>query len=183
MSIFGIEIGNGWILSLILLADMYVPISLPGKLSKNACLIFPLRVKERKSMAGFMSLLFIVAIVYPLFLTMQFGTLLFYIGLAVYVVSGIATVITFLNYFSTPLDQPIRKGMYKISRNPIYVFASLMIAGIALMCHSVIMGVIVILHFILQHFIILEEEKFCLEKYGEGYKEFKERVPRYLLFF
>ena len=182
MSIFGVEIGNGWILSLILLAVMYVPMTFGGKAAKRLS-DFSFASKRAKSMAAFMSLLFIVAIVYPLFLTMQFGSLLFYIGLAVYVVSGIATVITLLNYFSTPLDQPIRKGMYKISRNPMYLFASLVVAGIALMCHSVIMGVIVILHSILQHFIILEEEKFCLEKYGEEYKEFKERVPRYLLFF
>ena len=183
MSIFGMEIGNGWILSLILLADMYVPTIFAGKAVKKRLFDFSFASKRAKTITGFMSLLFIVAIVYPLFLTMQFGTLLFNIGLAVHVVSGIATAITYFNYFSTPLDQPIRKGMYKISRNPIYVFASLIIAGIALMCHSIIMGVIVILHFILQHFIILEEEKFCLEKYGEGYKEFKERVPRYLLFF
>ena len=183
MSIFGAEIGNGWILSLILLAVMYVPTIFAGKAVKKRLFDFSFTSKRGKTINGFMSLLFIVIFIYPLFLTIQFGTLLFYIGLAIYGVSGIATVISFLNYFSTPLDQPIRKGMYKISRNPIYVFASLTIAGIALMCHSVIMGVIVILHCILQHFIILEEEKFCLEKYGEEYKEFKERVPRYLLFF
>jgi protein-S-isoprenylcysteine O-methyltransferase Ste14 len=55
--------------------------------------------------------------------------------------------------------------------------------GMALMCHSGIMAILLILVCILQHFIILEEEAFCMRRYGESYKTFKERVPRYLLFF
>jgi len=36
---------------------------------------------------------------------------------------------------------------------------------------------------LLQHFSILAEEEVCLQRYGESYREFMGRVPRYFLFF
>jgi protein-S-isoprenylcysteine O-methyltransferase Ste14 len=36
---------------------------------------------------------------------------------------------------------------------------------------------------LLQHFGILAEEEVCLKRYGEPYRVFMERVPRYFLFF
>jgi hypothetical protein len=36
---------------------------------------------------------------------------------------------------------------------------------------------------LLQHFSILAEEAVCLQRYGQPYRLFMERVPRYFLFF
>lgn len=182
MSVFGIEIGNGWSLSLIYLAVSYIPMLLGGKAAKRL-VDFSFASTMGKIHSFVIMLLSILFLAYPVFLKIQGGTFLFYTGLGLFVLSAIATITSFINYFSTPLNQTICKGMYKISRNPIYVSVTFMEFGMSLMCHSVIMAILLVVMLILQHFIILEEEKFCMEKYGERYREFKQKVPRYLLFF
>ncbi len=179
---FGIEIGNGWIQSLIYLAVSYAPMLFGGKAAKRL-VDFTFASTMGKINSFFIMLLFILMLVYPIFLKIQTGTFFFYTGLVLFILSGILAITSFINYFSAPLDQTICKGMYKISRNPIYVSISLMGFGMALMCHSALITIFLIMNLILQHFIILEEEKFCMEKYGNSYREFKHKVPRYLLFF
>ena len=42
---------------------------------------------------------------------------------------------------------------------------------------------ILILHTIevvVMHWTVLNEERFCLDRYGDSYREFMKRVPRYL---
>lgn len=182
MTILGIEIGNGWIIGLIYLAVAYLPMLFGGKATKRL-VDFSFASTAGKINSFMIMGLFVLIIVYPVFLTIQFGTVFFYIGLVAFLLSGIAVITSFVNYVSTPLDQTICKGMYKISRNPIYVSVAAMGFGMALMCHSVIIAIFLIILLILQHFIILEEEKFCMDKYGESYREFKQNVPRYFLFF
>ena len=128
-------------------------------------------------------ILYFFMLAYPVFLKIQDGTIFFYIGLGLFILSGIAAITSFINYFSTPVDQTICKGMYKFSRNPIYVSVSIMGFGMAFMCLSVTIAVLLVIILILQHFIILEEETFCAEKYGKSYRAFKQSVPRYLMFF
>ena len=181
MSVFGIEIGNGWIFSLIYLAVSYVPMLFGGKAAKRL-VDFSFASVMGKINSFVIMLLNLLLFAYPVFLKIQTGTI-FYTGLGIFVLSAIAAITSFINYFSTPLDQTICKGMYRISRNPIYMSVTFMEFGMSLMCHSVIMAILLVVMLVLQHFIILEEEKFCMEKYGERYREFKQKVPRYLLFF
>jgi len=36
---------------------------------------------------------------------------------------------------------------------------------------------------IFTHFCMLADEEACIKQYGESYKEYMKRVPRYLIFF
>ena len=83
-------------------------------------------------------------------------------GSAFYLVSAI-------NYFSTPLDQPINRGIYRITRNPLYVSGTVIFIGTAFILHSAVIGASIVLNVTLQHFVILDEELFCRKKYGESY--------------
>ncbi|MBN2039810.1 MAG: isoprenylcysteine carboxylmethyltransferase family protein [Spirochaetes bacterium] len=182
MSISNIEIGNGWIISLIYLAVSYLPMLFGGKAAKRL-VDFSFASKKGKINSLILTVLFIFLLVYPVFLQIHFNSVFFYAGLAVFILSAIGAVTSFINYFSTPLDQTICRGMYKISRNPIYVTVTAMGFGMALMLHSPVIAVILAILSILQHLIILEEEEFCINRYGESYIEFRQRVPRYLPFF
>lgn len=182
MSVLGFEVGNGWILSLIYLAVSYGPMCFGGKAVKRL-VDFSFASTMGKINSFIIMLLIVLLLAYLVFLNIQFGTVLFYVGLGLFILSGISAITSFIYYFSTPLDQPVCRGMYRISRNPIYVSMAAMAFGMVLMCHSVIIAILLVILLILQHFIILEEETFCMEKYGESYREFKQRVPRYLLLF
>ncbi|WP_321491813.1 isoprenylcysteine carboxylmethyltransferase family protein [uncultured Desulfobacter sp.] len=128
-------------------------------------------------------ILFFAIMVYSVFVQIRFTGVLFVFGVLLFGLSAIGTIAAYTAYFKAPLNQLVREGVYRISRNPIYVCVAGMMLGIALMCHSVIIAGITVLQFILQHGIILEEETYCRTIHGKDYLEYFENVPRYLLFF
>ena len=92
-------------------------------------------------------------------------------------------IIAIYNFKNAPLDKPITSGIYKISRNPQILMIYIGSLGICIIVGS---GITIILHafyIIFSHFRILGEERRLLEQYGESYREYKEEVPRYFVFF
>ena len=79
-------------------------------------------------------------------------------------------------------------GIYRLSRNPMYVAMFMIFAGFALMAWSAspIMGLLVALVLLWNtattHLMILGEERFLEERYGETYLNYKQVTPRYLVF-
>ena len=105
---------------------------------------------------------------------------LFACGMAVYLL-GIAALFGTVYVFSqAPVDRPILTGPYRWSRNPLYVSAGLALLGICLVtANAVLFGILVML-LVLQHFMILAEERACQRKYGATYVQYARTVPRYL---
>ena len=71
-------------------------------------------------------------------------------------------------------------GLYKISRNPIYVGFNLL--TIASIVYSLNITIILagIYSIIVYHLIILGEEKFLENRFGQDYMDYKKRARRYL---
>ena len=107
--------------------------------------------------------------------------LLLFAGLAVYSI-GVASFITTIRVFvTTPLDKPFSAGIYRISRNPLYVSATLIFFGICLVTANVLLFAWLVIIVVPQHFMILAEERVCREKYGTEFERYMAKVPRYLL--
>jgi protein-S-isoprenylcysteine O-methyltransferase Ste14 len=94
----------------------------------------------------------------------------FILGLVLYAIGIAGLVIAMLNFRDTPPGQPVAKGIYRISRHPQLV--ALFVLFLTLVASRV-----------LQHYGILAEEEVCLKQYGESYRAYMQKVPRYLLFF
>jgi protein-S-isoprenylcysteine O-methyltransferase Ste14 len=79
-------------------------------------------------------------------------------------------------------------GIYRLSRNPMYVSILLILAGFTLMAWSasLLMGILFAATFLWDaattHWMVLGEEKFLEGKYGATYLSYKRTTPRYLLF-
>jgi len=110
-------------------------------------------------------------------------SMLLAVGLAFYAGGLVGFVVALLNFAKTPLDQPVTSGLYRFSRHPQQFMISVAFLGISIAMGSWIalglMGIAVLGG----HARVVAEEKACLEKYGESYREYVERVPRYFLFF
>ena len=80
----------------------------------------------------------------------------------------------------------IISGPFAFVRNPLYVGNILLYIGIGIMSWSLFpyLQIVALLFFAVQyHFIVLEEEKFLKEKFGEAYKNYFKNVPRFILRF
>lgn len=174
-----LPIQNGWILSLLLLAVSYLPMLFNKKGAKRLT-TFSFISKKGKNLSLLIIILFVTMLLLPAFHKITENTVQFYIGAIVTLIGTAGVLISYLNYFATPHNQLITKGLYQLSRNPIYVSLIIMSVGIGILCTIYEMIPVLLLYVIIQHPIIREEERFCRETYGEEYAEYLKKVRRYL---
>lgn len=73
-----------------------------------------------------------------------------------------------------------QSGIYKFSRNPMYLgFNLVTLASMIYISNWIVIG-FGVFSIITYHQIILGEEKFLTERFGEQYLSYKKTVPRYL---
>jgi protein-S-isoprenylcysteine O-methyltransferase Ste14 len=80
-----------------------------------------------------------------------------------------------------PSTNLVTTGVYRFSRNPIYVGLTLIYLGVTLLTDSLVALVLLPLVLIFIRFGVIEREERYLEiKFGEAYREYKGRVRRWI---
>ena len=121
-------------------------------------------------------------ILYSIFLPLKIGTVWLYVGLAIFSLALVISVITSINFATTPLDEPVTKGVYRMSRHPIYLSGFLLYAGIGIATASWVILLCAILWIVLFHIVLPPEEHFLLEKYGDSYRAYMNKTPIWIGF-
>lgn len=124
----------------------------------------------------------IALILYSIFLPLKIGTLWFYIGAPLCIIGLVIQTIAHINFVSTPVNIPITEGLYKITRHPRYLGFDFIYIGASIACASWLYMIFSIIFIIIQYYSAPKEEQFCLEKYGEDYREYIKKTPRYFCF-
>ncbi len=70
-------------------------------------------------------------------------------------------------------------GIYSISRNPMYSSFFFMNTATFLFLPSILLLIVMLYGMIVHHFIIIGEEKFLENEFGDEYRKYKTKVPRY----
>jgi protein-S-isoprenylcysteine O-methyltransferase Ste14 len=74
----------------------------------------------------------------------------------------------------------VRGGPYSVTRNPLYVFSSIGAAGIGAMTGSVTVAIVLaVLCYTAFHAVILVEEAYLEENFGDPYRQYMREVPRF----
>jgi protein-S-isoprenylcysteine O-methyltransferase Ste14 len=125
----------------------------------------------------------LVCLILIIFTPLKVGSAGFVIGLVLYAIGIIGLVVAMFNFKNTPLDQPVTVGLYRVSRHPQIVSLFVVFLGICIAINSWPALFALLISKLFQHFGILAEEEVCLKRYGESYRAFMEKVPRYFLIF
>ncbi|MFX1250927.1 MAG: methyltransferase family protein [Promethearchaeota archaeon] len=117
-----------------------------------------------------------------LFVPVNFG-LSFYLGLLFAIIGLIIGGLTLYSFAHSPGLTTTR--IHRYSRNPIYVGWTFFIGGLTLIGWSAsVWSIIFLIYFIITipylHSVVLLEEAFLANKYGDSYKEYLKKTPRYL---
>ena len=90
-------------------------------------------------------------------------------------------------YFSQPTDpghptsKVVKTGVFAISRNPLYLASVIVFLGLALALNILWAVVMLLLSIIIcLYVLIIPEEQYLAEKFGEEYKEYTASVHRWL---
>lgn len=74
----------------------------------------------------------------------------------------------------------VRRGLFGISRNPIFLGMIVMLMGLILTLPTAITLLVTVLGIVLLHIQVRLEEPFLLEQYGDDYREYQKQVRRWI---
>jgi protein-S-isoprenylcysteine O-methyltransferase Ste14 len=84
-----------------------------------------------------------------------------------------------MNFITTPVDEIITKGIYRFSRHPMYLSTFFICLGTGLATASWVFTLLsLIIAFCFQQEALIEE-RICIGQYGDDYREYQARVPRW----
>lgn len=176
---FEIGVWNAWIfmaylfLSFIIFTYIAIKKNSPsveeGRLSKKGMLF-----------ANSSKLILVPAIIYSIFLPMKLETVWIYIGLPITLIGLITYTAVLINWANTPIDSQISKGLYRYSRHPMYVTMFVYLLGLSIITASWILLLVTAIFATGCVAFVNVEEQSCLKKYGDGYREYMNKTPRWI---
>lgn len=126
-------------------------------------------------------IVWLLGMIYSIFLPLRLGTIWFYMGFPIAIVGLIAYTIVIVTFATTPIDnEPLTKGLYRYSRHPMYITQLIMFIGVGIASSSWIFLLFAIVYTIASLTTAIPEERYCLEKYGDAYREYMNRTPRWI---
>ena len=181
---FEIGIWNAWILWVLQFLSMIIPnlfMNEEAKLrTKRAPQLVPFNKTEKILALSTHVIVMPFSIVYSIFLPLKIDTAWFYIGLVIFILALVMSLMTTISFATTPVDKPVTSGIYQISRHPIYLSGFLLNLSIGIACASWVVLLCAILWIVLWHMVVPTEERFLAEKYGDAYCEYMNRTPRWI---
>jgi protein-S-isoprenylcysteine O-methyltransferase Ste14 len=181
--VFEIGLWNAWIFMLIFFVLMFIPDLLNalhrGKGEKDFA-IFPPLGKTEGLFSSSWGVIFMVGFIFSIFLPLRLGTTWLSIGLIIILPGLIIWTVVIHNIVTTPQGKPFTKGAYRYSRHPMFIAQFLLLVGISIGTTSLIFlslsVILIILAIVSAHY----EERSCLKHFGDSYREYLNRTPRWI---
>ncbi|MFX1264881.1 MAG: methyltransferase family protein [Promethearchaeota archaeon] len=124
----------------------------------------------------------LICIILIVLTPLKLGTIGLGLGIAIFALGLTGLAASVITFRRTSLDIPVTTGPYRFSRHPQQVSLFIILTGISIAIGSWVAFLVLILSRLLNSAGDRAEEQACLEYYGDSYREYMERVPRYLLF-
>ncbi len=172
---------NGFILVLPIIFIRYIILSILSKEAFIRAAHFPPINKGIEKIAHWVyQITVLLLLIISIFEEVGLSGFLSYLGLGIYALG------MFLYFFSIiQFSKPDQKGLnvaglYKISRNPMYVAFFLYFLGFSMMSGSWLQFLVLFIFQISVHYLILSEERWCIKEFGDDYLNYMNKVRRYI---
>jgi protein-S-isoprenylcysteine O-methyltransferase Ste14 len=180
---FEIGIWNAWIPMLYLPLHPFIMMGVNklvgvGDINKKMTDVPYTRAEKR--MYNTMFTLLLLALIYSIFLPLKLGTVWFYTGLPIYLIGLIMVIWAIVDVAKTPEGKPFTKGTYRYSRHPMTFWGNIMHLGVSIASASWVFLLFSVAVAILLHYLVIAEERGCLEYYSETYREYMNKTPRWI---
>ena len=172
---FEIGLWNAWILTTFLFLFIMLSGLLPRDIGKR---IAPAR--EVQKINKVMMIVFFATILYSVVLPLKLGTAWFYAGLTVYLIGFIISSAALLSIAATKPGEPFTTGMYRYSRHPIALGTLLPLIGAGIASASWLFLLLTVIMLVAYRFLVITEEHATTKKFGDAYKEYMARTPRWI---
>jgi protein-S-isoprenylcysteine O-methyltransferase Ste14 len=104
----------------------------------------------------------------------------FVLGVLLSGLGNAAFAATLYVFAKAPPNQLLQSGPYRLSRNPLYVSATIVFIGVCVATGNLLLSGMLAAMLALQHFMIMAEERACTAHFGSPYQRYLRTTPRYL---
>ena len=131
---------------------------------------------------------FIAHWVFPINFIINRWSIRLFIGIPISILSGIIAFNAFkimkenntdINY-NKPTTKIIIKGSFRFTRNPLFLSLLLAFGSIAVFTNSVWLLALLVSLFVIFNFVVVREERYLEECFGEEYIQYKKKVRRWI---
>jgi protein-S-isoprenylcysteine O-methyltransferase Ste14 len=136
--------------------------------------------KTQKYAIRSMHIIYLLSIIYSIFVPLKLGTAWFYAGLPIYLLGLISYAMVWVGFATTPPDKLITKGIYRYSRNPMQLSQVVIFLGVGIATASWVFLLLSAAYMIMPLLCVDAEERHCLKFYGDAYREYMNKTPRWL---
>ncbi len=172
---------NGFLLLVPFILIRFGLLSILSKEAINRAAYFPPLIKNEKAAYWLYQISNIAIFVYMLFLKVKTDpSWLFIMGLIIYGIGVMLCIISIINFAFPSKKGTNLNGIYHFSRNPMYLAYFIYFIGCVLLTQSLVLLGFVLVFQITAHWIILSEERWCINKFGEEYIQYMKKVRRYI---
>jgi protein-S-isoprenylcysteine O-methyltransferase Ste14 len=142
----------------------------------------PCKSKITLLVATLSKIIFFPAVLYSVFLPLQLETIWFYVGLPITLIGLVVMIQVLVDWVKTPVGQPVTRGIYRYSRHPMYVTMVLLLLGVSIISASWVFLLFAIITEVgvTRPYSVKIEEAQCLGHYGDAYREYMNRTPRWI---
>jgi len=178
---FEIGVWNAWIFMIWLFIQNYGIRFFSKEIYQKAGGSSDVETSQTQRITGYISVTqWLLTTIYSVFLPFKLGTIWFYIGLVIFLLGFIINIVVTVNFITTPIEEPVIKGVYRYSRHPMYLAMLLIYLSVGIASASWIFLLVTIMWAFLLSISAKDEELYCLERYGVAYREYMNKTPRWI---
>ena len=177
---FQIGLWNAWIFVVYSLVLVFLLPAINKSVRETGDSASVYNKRERIILYSYHIIVFLL-LIYSIFLPLRLGTVWFYTGLPIALLGLAIYTMVIVVVATTSLDREVMtKGAYRYSRHPMYLSSSLAFIGVGIACASWLFLLLSVAYTVLSLISAIPEERFLLEKYGDAYREYRNRTPRWI---
>ena len=178
---FKIGVWNAWIFMIWLLVVLFLePLNIIPKGREEGNDFTAEFSKTQKYVLRSMHIIYLLLIIYSIFVPLKLGTAWFYAGIPIYLVGLISYAMVWVGFATTPPDKLVTKGIYRYLRNPMQLSQVVIFLGVGIATASWVFLLSSAVYMIAPLLWVDAEERHCLKHYGDAYREYMNRTPRWI---
>jgi len=178
---FEIGIWNAWIFMSVFILQMLAVMFMSKRVWQRSGHPADVAKSKTEKQAGIIgNAIWGLATLYSIFLPLKLGTLWFFIGFPIAFLGVMILAIATADFAVAPSERPATQGTYAFSRHPLYLSSFIIYIGTAIATASWLFLLLGLSNIFWVRTEARVEERYCLEKYGDAYRRYMERTPRWL---
>ena len=181
---FEIGVWNAWLFMIIYPLQWLASVIAPGHIAEKTDhpkdITDKIHTRKYKAASELTTICWIYASIYSIFVPFQTGTPWLYTGLAFFVIGLAILVSATIAVAGAEAGKPFTSGVYRFSRHPMYLSMIFVYLAVSVAAASWLFFLITIITYFLQRSQAMQEESYCLKKFGTAYQNYMDSTPRWI---